>query len=114
MDYHQAIRDYYRAYQERDRATLETLLAPDFHFISAFGEYRDRDAMLDEIWPHVGQTWATNLRIFGKEPEFVAVYEHERTPNMTQPPMTMAEYIRFEGGRIAAIEVFVGRPLEEP
>lgn len=113
MNYHQAIRAYYRAYRDRDRETLEGLIAPDFHFVSGFGEYRDRDTMLDEIWPHVGQTWATNLRIFGDGPELVALYEHEKTPDMAQLPMTMAEYIRFEGDRIAMIEVFVGRALEK-
>jgi len=34
-----------------------SLLTPDFHFVSSFGEYRERDAMLDDIWPAVGQAW---------------------------------------------------------
>lgn len=29
-----------------------------------------------------------------------------------RPSMSMAEYVRFEGDQIAAIEVFVGRPIE--
>jgi ketosteroid isomerase-like protein len=111
MDYHRAIRRYYQAYRDRDRESLRSLLTPNFHFVSSFGEYGDRDAMLDEIWPAVGQAWATNLRIFGQGPEFVVLYAHENAPGVERPGMTMAEYVRFEGERIAEIEVFLGRPV---
>ena len=57
MDYHGAIERYYRAFRERDFEGLQALLTPHFHFVSSFGEYRERDAMLEEIWPAVGQTW---------------------------------------------------------
>ena len=111
MDCRKAIERYYRAYRDRDRESLSLLLTPDFHFVSSFGEYRDRDAMLDEIWPAVGRTWATRLRIFGQEPEFVVLYEHESAAEADRAGMSMAEYIRFEGEHIAEIEVFQGRSL---
>lgn len=111
MDYRGAIERYYRAFRERDLEGLRALLTPDFHFASGFGEYRERDAMLEAIWPAVGQTWATNLRVFGSAPEFVVLYEHQNAPGVERPPMRMAEHLRFEGERIAAIEVFTGRPL---
>lgn len=112
MDYLGAIQSYYRAFRDKDLAVLQSLLASDFHFVSSFGEYRERDAMLEEIWPSVGQAWATNLRIFGDGPEFVVVYEHENAPGVQRPPMRMAECIRFRGEQIARVEVFVGRSLE--
>lgn len=111
MDYHGAIERYYRAYRERDLEGLRALLTPDFHFVSSFGEYRERDAMLEEIWPAVGQAWATKLRVFGDGPEFVVLYEHENAPGVQRPPMSMAEYLRFHGALIAEVEVFLGRPL---
>ena len=111
MDYHKVIESYYQAFRERDRETVRSLLTPDFHFLSSFGEYTDRDAMLEEIWPGVGGSWATNLRIFGSGPEFTVLYRHENAPGVERPPMRMAEYVRFEGERIAEIEVFTGRPL---
>jgi ketosteroid isomerase-like protein len=114
MDYRNAIERYYRAFRERDRATLEALLMPEFHFWSSFGEYHDRDAMLDEIWPSVGKAWATNLRIFGVGPELVVLYDQETTPEVERPGMSMAEFVRFEGERIAEIEVYVGRPAAPP
>ena len=112
MNHHDTIQRYYRAFRDRDRDTLERILAPEFHFASSFGEFHGRDAMLDAIWPSVGQTWATNLRIFGEWPEFVVLYQHANTPGMERPPMTMAEHVRFDGDRIAAIEVYLGRPLQ--
>lgn len=112
MNYVEAIERYYRAYRDRDRAALESLLTPDFHFVSRFGEYRDRDSMLDTIWPGVGQAWATGLQLFGEGPEFVVVYDHDTVPSVERPRMRMAEYLKFRGDRIAEIEVFVGRSLD--
>lgn len=112
MDYLGAIERYYRAYRDRDRKALQALLTRDFRFISSFGEFDDRDTMLDRIWPHVGRSWATNPKVIGDGPELVAFYEHETAPGVEQPRARMAERIRFEGERIAEIEVFIGRPLE--
>jgi hypothetical protein len=109
MDYQRAIERYYRAYRNRDREELRSLLASDCHFVSPFGSYDDRDAMLDDIWPRVGQTWATNLRIFGTGREFVVLYEHESASGLANPGVTVAEHIRFRDDRIAGIEVFLGR-----
>lgn len=111
MNYHALIEQYYRGFKERDREMIRAVLTPEFHFVSSFGEFRGRDAILDTIWPSVGQAWATNLRIFGDGPEFVVLYEHENAPGAQRPPMTMAEYVRFDGDRIAMIEVFSGRAL---
>ena len=111
MDYEDAIRRYYGAFRTRDLEGLRGLLTPDFQFVSSFGEYHDRDAMLEEIWPSVGQTWAMDLRLFGAGPEFVVLYEHENAAGVERPAMRMAEYIRFEGDRISAIEVYVGRAV---
>jgi ketosteroid isomerase-like protein len=109
MDYEAAIRRYYGAFRARDLEGVRELLTPDFHFVSSFGEFRERDAMLDQIWASVGQTWARDLRVFGDGPEFVVLYEHENAAGVERAPMRMAEYVRFEGKRIAEIEVYVGR-----
>ncbi|MBP6014510.1 MAG: hypothetical protein KBA31_19940 [Alphaproteobacteria bacterium] len=104
MDHSGAIRDYFRCFAERDRAGLERLLAPSFRHVSPFGIHDDRDRMLDEIWPHVGRTWAADVQIFGSAPDFMVRYRHagERSGSM-------AEWIRFDGEKIAEVEVFVGR-----
>jgi hypothetical protein len=104
MDHAALIRDYFRCFAERDRAGLERLLMPKFRHVSPYGIYDDRDWMLDEIWPHVGRTWAVDIEVYGAAPCFMVRYRHagERSGSM-------AERIRFEGARIAEIEVFAGR-----
>jgi hypothetical protein len=111
MDYRGTIERYYRAFREQDREGLRAMLTPGFRHVSSFGVWTDRDAMLEAIWPSVGQSWAINLRIFGDGPELMVRYEHETAPGAPRPPMSMAEYVRFEGERIAEIEVFIGREL---
>lgn len=104
MDHEAAIRSYFRCFQDRDREGLERLLLPNFRHVSPFAIYADRDTMLDEIWPMVGRNWATQIQIFGNAPEYMVRYRHAG-----EASGTMAEYFRFERGRIAEIEVFVGR-----
>jgi ketosteroid isomerase-like protein len=109
MDHEAAIRAYYGCFAERDRAGLERLLTPDFRHISPFGVHEDRDRMLDEIWPHVGKSWAVDIEIFGAAPAFMVRYRHAGEHSGS----TLAEYIRFDGDRIAEIEVYVGRDAPE-
>ena len=104
MDHRSAIQAYYDAYRTRDRALLEKLLVPKMHHRSPFGEYHDRDQMLDEIWPAVGAVWAVHIEIYGDGPAYMVRYRHN-----VDASGTMAEYIRFEGDRIAEIETYVSR-----
>lgn len=98
------IREYYRCFKDRDRERLRELLAPDFRHISPFGTFDDRDRMLEEIWPHVGKTWATDIEVYGEGPEYLVRYRHEG-----ESQARMAEYVRFDGDKIAEIEVYLGR-----
>jgi hypothetical protein len=110
MDHEETIRRYYLAFKEADRKTLREITTADLAHVSEFGIYNDRDAMLDEIWPGVGKSWAEDLQIFGSYPEFMVRYS---VVGGELPPRNMAEHIHFEGGCIAAIEVFIGREEEE-
>src|SRR5688500_10643923 len=105
MDHETAIHDYFRCFRERDRAGLERLLAPDFRHVSPFGIWADRDRMLDAIWPQVGRSWAVDLEIFGAGPDYMVRYRHAGE----HEGGALAEHIRFEGDRIAEIQVYVGR-----
>jgi hypothetical protein len=106
MDNRAVIVEYYRCYRERDLEALRAILTADFRHTSSFGVYAGRDAMLAEIWPAVGQSWARDLQIIGDGPEFVARFVVE---SKQRPPVRMAEYIRFEGDRVAEVETYIGR-----
>jgi hypothetical protein len=109
MDYVAAIQSYYRCFQERDREGLVQLLTPNFRHVSPFGIYDDRDAMLDAIWPAVGKSWAVDIQVFGEQPDFMVRYRHAG-----EHAGAMAEYVHFEGDKIAGIEVFIGRSSTNP
>ena len=102
MDGQRAIHAYFRAFRERDREALERLLTPGFVHSSPFGRWEERDAMLDAIWPAVGRHWAEDIEIFGDGPAYMVRYRHSTGA-------LMAEHFRFEGERIAEVEVYTGR-----
>jgi hypothetical protein len=107
MDHRTAIHAYYRAFRDRDRAALERLLTPDFRHISPFGQFDQRDRMLDAIWTSVGQHWAEDIRVYGDGPDYMVRYRHSTGADM-------AEFVRFESDRIAEIHVFMGRGAAPP
>jgi hypothetical protein len=108
MDKRERIVQYYRCYRERDLETLRAMLTPNFRHTSSFAQYTDRDKMLAEIWPMVGQSWAKDIQVIGAGSEYIARFVVE-SKDKTRPPLHMAEYIRFEGDKIAEIETYMGR-----
>ena len=99
----EVIHEYYRCFRERNRQRLREILTPTFKHVSPFGQYDDRDQMLDDIWPHVGGTYGIDIRVFGEGPEYMVRYRHAGNSSGR-----LAEWIRFEGESIAAIEVYLG------
>src|SRR5688500_20294864 len=89
-----------------NQVELLTIRTPYLRQTSNFAEYTGRDAMLAAIWPAVGQSWARDLQVIGGGSEFVARFVVE---SKERPPVRMAEYVRFEGDRIAEVETYLGR-----
>lgn len=106
MNKRAAVAEYYRCFREADLEALRALLTPNFRHESSYKVYNDRDAMLAEIWPAVGKSWADDLQIIGDESEFVARFV---VRSQERPPIRMAEYVRFEGDLIAEVETYLGR-----
>ena len=103
MKHHQLIREYYECFRRRDRSRLVELLQSDLDYKSPFGNWNDRDTMLDAIWSHVGSVWAVEIEIFGTGPAYMVRYCHS-----TDSAPRLAEYFYFEEDRIAKIEVYLG------
>lgn len=114
MSHAETIREYYRCYKDRDRETLERLLTPDMVHASPWATYRDRDAMLNEIWPYVGKTWAVNIEVFSNGDDYIVTYQHDSEPGADKHPGTMVERIHFSGERIDRIDVYPPLPDDSP
>ncbi|MEO0650631.1 MAG: hypothetical protein AAFZ65_08135 [Planctomycetota bacterium] len=99
----ETIEAYFRAFRERDRATLERILVPDLRHVSPFGTQTARDTMLDTVWPQLGPIWVLELAIYGRHPEFLAHYRHGGASDAH-----LAERFRFNGDRIVEVEVYLG------
>ncbi len=108
MNHRKTIREYYNTFKNADKEALQKILIPGFTHLSEFAVYTARDDMIEDIWPTVGQTRAENLQIFGTHPEFMVRY---KVVGGERPSRNMSEYIRFEGDKIAEIEVFMGREV---
>ena len=104
VNYRDLIIEYFDCFRVRNLERLRQLLSDKTRHISPFGEWKDRDAMLDAIWPSVtGQVYASEIQIFGTGPEFLVRYRHSG-----QSSGHIAESFRFEDDRIAEIEVYLG------
>ncbi|HTE43298.1 MAG TPA: nuclear transport factor 2 family protein [Steroidobacteraceae bacterium] len=52
LDITALVRSSYEAYVKKDRALIETLLAPDFHFTSPLDNRLDRETYFKRCWPN--------------------------------------------------------------
>jgi ketosteroid isomerase-like protein len=102
-------RQLYLAFAAGDRATAESLLAPEFAFHSPPDPQLDRDGYFERCWPHAGSgTEFEFVRLLEAGDEVVVTYEGTR-PDGSRFRNT--EVLRFAGDRIAEAEVYFGWDL---
>ena len=82
----------YEAFADKDRAAIEALIAPDFHFTSPLDNRIGRATYLERCWPN-------SERIEGFE--FVHLVPHGDRVFVTYEG-------RMRDGRIAEVEVYFG------
>jgi ketosteroid isomerase-like protein len=103
------VRAYYRAYEQKDRAAMERLLAADFHFTSPRDNRIDRAAYFARCWPH-GQdiaSFALDDIVPSGDKVFVT-YDARRENGIG---FRSCEVHSFRGGRIVAVDVYFGWDL---
>jgi ketosteroid isomerase-like protein len=104
-------RQCYRAFEAKDRALLERLLAEDFVFSSPQDDYIDRATYFARCWPN-----SDNIRRFTFEfiaeqgSEVVVRYLVETNDGRRFRNM---ETLRFTGDRISAADVYFGRTIDQ-
>jgi len=100
------VRRYFHVYQRADREAMEALLADHFTFTSPWDDRISRARYFAHCWPHAGSfRFRDDMKIFAEGNEAFVRYETEGKPGGA---FRSAEFFRFDGDRIASIEVFFG------
>lgn len=98
-----------RAYVDKDRAAIETLLADDFHFTSPIDNALDRAAYLKICWPNSGaMVGFDNIYEMEDEDRAFIVYEAHTS---TGKRFRNSEVHTVRDGKLIATEVYFGWDL---
>jgi len=105
-------RAYYRSYVDKDRAAIEALLAPDFHFSSPLDNRLDRETYFERCWPNsavISEFKFENL-VAGGDRVFVTyngLGEGSRGFRNT-------EILSFRDGKVIEVQCYFGWPVPHP
>jgi len=101
-----AARASYRAYAARDRAAMEALLAPDFHFISPLDNRIDRTAYFERCW--TGGERIDAFEFIHAVPAGAQVFVTYEAQIRDGRRFRNTEILTFDHGRIVEAEVYFG------
>lgn len=99
-------RESYQCYVRKDRATLETLIAPNFHFTSPLDNRIDRRTYFERCWPNSETTESfdeIHLAAHGEQ-VFITYEGHSTKGNIFRN----TEVLTIRNGQIVEAEVYFG------
>jgi hypothetical protein len=97
---------YYLAYETKDREVVEALLTTGFLFSSPLDDHISREGYFEKCWPNSVKIRAFHIhKLFEAGSESFVLYDGELYNGVK---FHNTEFIRFEGDKIAEIEVFFG------
>lgn len=96
----------YVAYAKKDRAAIEALIAPDFHFTSPLDNRIDRQTYFARCWPNSERIAGFDFVHVLSDGERVFVTYELRTATGERSRNT--EILTVRGGRIVEAEVYFG------
>jgi ketosteroid isomerase-like protein len=105
MDTAGIARTMYRAFAARDRATVERLLADDFHFTSPRDNRLDRGTFFQRCWPNSERIAFDFVRVVAAGAEVVVTYEGH---SMAGGRFRNTEVLTIRAGQIHDAEVYFG------
>lgn len=102
----------YQAFIDKDRAAIEALLDPDFHFTSPLDNRLDREAYFERCWPNSERIRACTFKHVLPIGETVFVtYEGETVGGKG---FRNTEILTIRNGKIVEVEVYFGWSLPHP
>jgi ketosteroid isomerase-like protein len=106
MDNAEIARTMYRAFAAKDRATVEKLLADDFHFTSPLDNRLDRATFFRRCWPNSERINGFDfVRVVAAGEEVLVTYEGHSTAGGR---FRNTEVLTLRAGQIHNAEVYFG------
>jgi ketosteroid isomerase-like protein len=100
------IRQYFSAYERKDRQALEALLNDNFIFGSPHDPHIDKPAYFERCWPNSRNTDAFRIeKLLESGNEAFVLYECKPKAGI---PFSNTEFFRIENGKVSEVRVFYG------
>ncbi|MEI5999692.1 nuclear transport factor 2 family protein [Paraburkholderia bengalensis] len=105
------VRRCFAAYQHKDRAAIEALLADDFHFTSPQDDHIDRRTYFERCWPFSEQLESFRIeKLFCEGNEAFVRYACKP---LHRAAFRNTEFFRVENGKIVEVQVYFGSPAND-
>jgi ketosteroid isomerase-like protein len=101
------VRACFTAYEGKDRALIESLLAPDFTFSSPLDDRISRERYFERCWPnseHAGTFEIEKLFVEGNE----AFVQYHARPTGGRPSFRNTEFFTLRNGLVTHVDVYFG------
>lgn len=103
------VRFCFTAYETKDRALIESLLAPDFTFSSPIDDHISRATYFERCWPNSEHLRAFRIeKLFAEGDEAFVTYEAESTDGSR---FRNTEFFKAADGKIREVTVYFGSDL---
>jgi ketosteroid isomerase-like protein len=100
------IRQYFSAYENKDRKAVESLLTNDFVFTSPYDYRIDRETYFNRCWPYCENSPTYTIeKLFEKGDEAFILYDCKTNDGGSS---RNTEFFTIEGNKIREVEVYFG------
>jgi ketosteroid isomerase-like protein len=106
------VRRLYAAWPAKDRATVESILADDFHFTSPLDNRLDRETFFARCWPNSATMKRVDMQRVLVDGDLVMV-TYELTVDDGKR-FRNTEALLVKGGKVHDVEVYFGWDLPHP
>jgi ketosteroid isomerase-like protein len=104
-------RGLFAVYEAKDRRFVEDLLSDDFTFTSPLYDHIGRTIYFERCWPNSDKIRAFTIeKLFEQGAE---VFVRYRAETSTGKQFRNTELFRFEGSKLAEVDVYFGRTIVE-
>jgi ketosteroid isomerase-like protein len=106
------VRAVFAAYAAKDRAAIERLIAPDFHFTSPLDNRLDRATYFERCWPNSGGIEGFDfVRLVAGDDQVAVTYEGRAAGGKR---FRNTEIFTLRGDQVVEVEVYFGWSLPHP